>query len=239
MAILTRSGRAALAAAVKARSIHLALGAGNPAWDVSHVETKAFVLVGGADVLTLANAPVSGVTVANPNAVDGDPPYSVGTDYTVNASTGAVTRVDAGSGGTIPPGATVRVTYTRARDAEDPTATALLSEVGRRPVDEVYFVTPDPAGGIVVPTGRYAVTPNTTNHLFIRVRFDFTDAADATVREQALFVGTVTDPALPPGQKYFTPGEVTDPGILLLLQHSVPIVRQNSTRETFEFVVTF
>ena len=74
---------------------------------------------------------------------------------------------------------------------------------------------------------------------FIRVRFDFEDAARSVVREQGLFVGTKTDPSLPIGQKLFAPAQLTDPGILLVLQNSVPIVRQPSTRETFEFVVTF
>jgi hypothetical protein len=44
---------------------------------------------------------------------------------------------------------------------------------------------------------------------------------------------------LPVGQKFFVPSQVVEPGILLVLQNSVPIVRQPSTRETFEFVVTF
>ena len=59
------------------------------------------------------------------------------------------------------------------------------------------------------------------------------------MREQGLFVGTHTDPQLPVGQKFFVPSQVVEPGILLVLQNSVPIVRQPSTRETFEFVVTF
>jgi len=111
--------------------------------------------------------------------------------------------------------------------------------VGRRVVDEVHFVTADPEGEIVVPTGRYRLSVDPTNHLFIRVRFDFEDAATSVVREQGLFVGCATDPALPIGQKFFVPSQITDPGILLVLQNSVPIVRQPSTRETFEFVVTF
>ena len=110
---------------------------------------------------------------------------------------------------------------------------------GRRVVDEVHFVTADAQGEIVVPTGRYRLVTEPTNHLFIRVRFDFEDAATSVVREQGLFVGTQTDSALPIGQKFFIPAQITDPGILLVLQNSVPIVRQPSTRETFEFVVTF
>lgn len=161
MAILTTSGRAALAAAVQQQALHLAIGEGDPTWDSQH-----------------------------------------------------------------PP-------------AESTAQTALLREVGRRVVDEVYFVSPAADGEIVVPTGRFSISTDPTNNLFIRVRFDFEDAATSTIREQALFVGTMTKPDLPAGQKYFVPTDIVDPGILLVLENSVPIVRQPSTRETFEFVVTF
>jgi hypothetical protein len=160
MAILTNSGRAALAAAVKAQSLHLALGSGDPAWDA------------------------------------GD------------------------------------------RPPEDAAATTLLAEVGRRTVDEAAYVVADAAGTIIAPTGRYTLSAAPTNHLFIRVAFDMADAATATIREQGLFVGTVAAEGLPPGLRYFEPGQIADPGILLLLQRSVPIIRQPTTRETFEFVLT-
>ena len=65
------------------------------------------------------------------------------------------------------------------------------------------------------------------------------DQALRGIGRSFLFVGTQTDPVLPIGQKFFIPAQITDPGILLVLQNSVPIVRQPSTRETFEFVVTF
>ena len=57
--------------------------------------------------------------------------------------------------------------------------------------------------------------------------------------EQAVFVGTQVAAGLPPGQRLFVPSEIADPGVLLLIEHSPPIVRQASTRETFEFVLTF
>lgn len=245
MAILTRSGRAALAAAIKAQPLHIALGEGNPDWDT----TKSGAFTVTTDTVTLPHHPVSAVSVTSPDyspgvlGGDGNPVvpstgtlYAAGVDYTLDAAGGVITRLP---GGGLALGAAVRIGYRVDRPAEDPSSTALLAEVGRRLVEEAEFVTPDPDGGIVVPTGRYAVSATPTQHLFVRVRFDFADAAAATVREQALFVGSVTDPALPPGQRYFTPAEVEAPGILLLLQRSVPIVRQPSTRETFEFVVTF
>ncbi len=228
MAILTRSGRAALAAAVKAQALHIALGEGNPDWDTPKAGTFTF---SDQDRIDLPHAPVSGVSVKI-----GATTYAAGSDYTADGLTGRIARLPAGA---IPAGAGVNVAYTRLHPVENPNASGLLAEVGRRIVDEVEFVRPDAAGAIVVPTGRYAVSATPTNHLFVRVRFDFTDASTATIREQALIMGTVTDPTLPPGQQFFLPADLDDPGILLMLQHSVPIVRQPSTRETFEFVVTF
>ena len=43
-------------------------------------------------------------------------------------------------------------------------ATALVNEVGRRLVTQVQFVTEDPTGEIIVPTGRYAVSETPTRH---------------------------------------------------------------------------
>lgn len=228
MAILTTSGRAALAAAIKQRPLHLALGEGDASWDTTHDVTGTF---DAQNKLETGHAHISDVTVKS-----GETVYAMGADYSVNASTGTIIRA---ANGAIPELAEVSVNLLAGHPPEDTGMTALLREVGRRVVDEVHFVAPHPEGEVVVPTGRYSISVNPTNHLFVRVRFDFEDAATSTIREQAVFVDTVTDAELPMGQKYFVPTQVEDPGILLILQHSVPIVRQPSTRETFEFVVTF
>jgi hypothetical protein len=122
---------------------------------------------------------------------------------------------------------------------EDPTRTSLVNEVGRRVVDEVLFCVGDDDGELVTPTGRFTATATPTNNLFIRTLYDFTDAQDCTIREFGLFIETQTVGELPPGQKYFLPTDIVDPGILLLLEHSVPLIRTASTRESFSFVVTF
>lgn len=122
---------------------------------------------------------------------------------------------------------------------EDPTQTALIREVGRRIVDEVAYCIGDDEGELVTPTGRFSRSEIPTNNLYIKTMFDFTDAAEYTIRELGLFVGTFTDPELPEGQRYFLPTDIVDPGILLLLEHSVPLIRTAATRESFSFVVTF
>jgi hypothetical protein len=230
MAILTASGRAALASAIKQQTLHLALGEGDVLWDTHKEISTPFDEAG---VIELGISPISQVEV---RSLAGNTLYTLDTDYSVNAREGLIRRLPAS---TIPEQGDVTIKLKIEHPPEPIGQTTLLREVGRRVVDEVHFVAGDPEGEIVVPTGRYKLSSAPTNHLFIRVRFDFEDAATAIVREQGLFVGSTLDETLPVGQKFFAATQILEPGILLVLQNSVPIVRQPSTRETFEFVVTF
>ena len=230
MAILTASGRAALAAAIKEQTLYLALGEGDPLWDTIKAISTPFDEAG---VIELGFTHLADIRVTT---LDDQIEYLLDVDYSVNAREGVIRRLPDSS---IPEQGDVTAHFKVAHPPEPIGQTALLREVGRRVVDEVHFVAADPEGEIVVPTGRYRLVAEPTNHFFIRVRFDFEDAATSVVREQGLFVGTQTDPELALGQKFFIPAQITDAGILLVLQNSVPIVRQPSTRETFEFVVTF
>lgn len=160
MAILTNSGRIAMAASVKAQPIHLAWGFGSSAWD----------------------------TVPVPESID---------------------------------------------------ATALVAEIGRRKATYVNYCVPDAAGAIVVPTGKFTESISPTKHLYMRFGFDFTDAPTSTIRELAVMVGTLTNPALPIGQMYFVPADLMDVGRLLVVENIAKFDRSAAVRQTFEFVVTF
>lgn len=230
MAILTATGRAALAAAIKQQSLHLALGEGDPIWDTPQTQNATWDT---ADAINTGFQHIAELRVLSQDEVT---EYVRDVDYSVNAREGVVRWLV--NSATPKPNA-VKLLFKVSHPPEPIAQTGLLREVGRRVVNEVHFVAEDPAGEIVVPTGRYALSQAPTNHLFIRVRFDFEDAATAIVREQGLFVDTQTLADLPVGQLFFTPTQITEAGILLVLQNSVPIVRQPSTRETFEFVVTF
>lgn len=122
---------------------------------------------------------------------------------------------------------------------ENITSAALMAPVGYRKAAQVSFVVPDAAGSISLPTGRYEVSATQTNYLYLRFTLDFEDVSTATIRETGIFLDTVTDPALPAGQMFFLPGEVTEDGTLYLLEHVAAIIRTPATRETFEFVLTF
>ena len=117
-------------------------------------------------------------------------------------------------------------------------AVSLVTEAGRRAVFEKRFVSPDDNGDIVVPNGRFSFSDVPTKHVYFSFKMDFEDAADKIIREIAVYTNTVTDSALPPGQKYFLPADITEPGILLLLENITPVYRNAATRETFEFVAT-
>ena len=116
---------------------------------------------------------------------------------------------------------------------------SLMSPVGYRKAAQVSFVTPDAAGSISLPSGRYEMVGEQTNYLYLRFTLDFEDVSTATIRETGIFLDLVTDPALPAGQMFFLPSEVTDQGTLYLLEHVAAIIRTPATRETFEFVLTF
>jgi hypothetical protein len=122
---------------------------------------------------------------------------------------------------------------------EDITSAALAAPIGYRKAAQVSFVTPAAEGAIVLPSGRYDVSQEQTNNLYLRFTLDFENASTATIRETGVFLDTEVDPQLPSGQMFFEDQEVDDPGTLYLLEHVAAIIRTPATRETFEFVLTF
>lgn len=159
-AILTTSGRVAIATAIKARTAHLAWGSGDASW------------------------------------------------------------------GTPPP-------------APPANATALLAEIGRRKATLVEYCTPDIDGEISVTEGRYAVSVTPTNSLYFKFHFEFEEGVGSTIRETGIFLDTVLAAGVPSGQFYLTPAQVAQPGTMLVIERRAPIIREITTRQMFEFVVTF
>lgn len=159
-AILTTSGRIAIAAAIKARTAHLAWGSGDAAW------------------------------------------------------------------GNTPPAAPAN-------------STALLAEVARRKATLVDYCAPAVNGAISVPEGKFDISATPTNNLYFKFHFEFEEAVGSTIREQAIFLDTVLAAGVPSGQFYLTPAQVAQPGTLLVIERRAPIIREITTRQLFEFVVTF
>lgn len=124
-------------------------------------------------------------------------------------------------------------------EPENITDTTLVSEIGRRKASFVAYCVPDEEGDIEVPNGKFRTSATPTKYLYMRFSFDFSDAPASSIRELGVFVGTKVLDGLPPGQMYFVPAEIEDPGMLLMLEHIPRFDRSASVRQTFEFVVTF
>jgi len=227
MAILTQSGRAAIAASIKQQPIHLAWGTGDPTWESAYTVTRTFT----SNQIGLDHKPVKDVSITKD-----DTTFIAGTDYSVDSVMGVITRLPNGN---LEDNATVAISYTYATPPEPITANALLNEVGRRTADEVLFCVGDEDGDLITPTGRFKASSAPTNNLFLRFTFDFDNASNQIIRELGVMVGTLTNPDLPPGQRYFAPTDIDESGILLVLERTVPLIRTAATRETFSFVVTF
>ncbi|QEK90204.1 hypothetical protein [Wolbachia endosymbiont of Chrysomya megacephala] len=227
MSILTQSGRAAIAASIKEQPIHLAWGSGDANWESSHQVEKVFV----EDEIALDHHPIKDVKV-----FIGQTTYQPSVDYTVDSSTGLIKRTENSS---IPVSDKVTVQYTESTPPEPINSIKLLNELGRRTADEVLFCTGDENGELITPSGRFRPSNVPTNNLYLKFTFDFTNAANQVIRELGVMVGTKVKEELPIGQRYFEPKDIEDHGILLVLEHTVPLIRTSATRETFSFVVTF
>ncbi len=119
------------------------------------------------------------------------------------------------------------------------TAVALENEIGRRVATQVQYCTPSSSGEIEVPNGKFAISAEPTNFLFMRFTFAFLDAPSATIRELGVFVGTTIRSSVPSSQQYFVPADVQTPGRLLLLERIPKLDRSPDIRQQFEFVVQF
>lgn len=115
--------------------------------------------------------------------------------------------------------------------------TALVNEIGRRKASVVSYCIPDDQGDIVTLQGRFRETQEPAPFVFFRFAFDYSDAPTAEIRELAVFMGTTTDPELPPGQMYFEPADIVDPGTLMLLERIDRTPRSPNARVTFEQVL--
>ncbi|MFP3015456.1 MAG: hypothetical protein ACEY3B_04040 [Wolbachia sp.] len=228
MSVLTQSGRAAIAASIKEQPIHLAWGSGDSTWESSYKVEKTFTTGGKISL--------NHHTIKDVKVYIGQTTYQLSIDYTVDSSIGVIQRTENSS---IAAGSTVTLEYTQDTPSELITSATLLKEVGRRVVDEILFCTGDENGELITPSGRFRPSNVPTNNLYLKFTFDFTDAANQVIRELGVMVGTKVKEGLPIGQRYFEPKDVENPGILLVLEHTVPLIRTSATRETFSFVVTF
>ena len=87
MAILTASGRAALAAAIKQQTLHLALGEGDPLWDTTKAISTSFDEAG---VIELGFTHLADIRVTS---LDDQPESLLDVDSSAHAREGTARRL--------------------------------------------------------------------------------------------------------------------------------------------------
>lgn len=119
------------------------------------------------------------------------------------------------------------------------TATALVTEVGRRRCVTAEFVVPDDAGEIQTRDGNYSLSVTPTPNLYLRFNFDYADAATDTIREIGLFMDATVVPDTPTGDVYLPVASIATPGLLMVYESFAKIIRSDTVRHSFRFVLPF
>lgn len=226
MAVLKTGGRADIAAAYKAlasipHNFMVGFGPGVNWWGTQQSVLRAFA---ADDTIIIAeeHLPLTGVSLRR---ADGTEPYLLGVDYVADGTAGVITRNPAGQ---IAPEATVQISYTAPIPQPDLTSQTLVSETGRVSVGAVQYVTPfdeaDEASSFVMVDGaKYALVAGPSRALLFTAHLSATDGVGDPIREYALFSRCAVDPALPPGQSFFEPSQITDPGTLIVSRFRSPV----------------
>ena len=131
--------------------------------------------------------------------------------------------------------------WDEAKSPEDELSIRLVNEVGRKTLFRSLFVYPDDAGELVISEeSRYAISTSPTKYLYLEFDFDFRDGAGESIREIGIFMGGKIKEGLPPGQSYFTPADVIDPGTLLMLEHREKVLERTTSERCFiAYVIPF
>jgi hypothetical protein len=116
-------------------------------------------------------------------------------------------------------------------DSDD---TELENELGRRVVTQASYVDPDEDGEIEFPDANFSISTSPTRRIYLRTSFLKTEEPAAVIREVGLFMGTQTLSE----DDYLEPGDITDPGRMVILYRFAGITRSAARREVFEFVIT-
>lgn len=225
MAVLKTSGRADIAAAYKAlaaipNNFMIGFGSGEDWWGSQQQVVRSFVA--GAIALPAEHAPITGLAV---RSADGETLYQQAVDYAADLATGAITRI---VGGALDDDSAVQLTYLPTVPNPDLVAGGLAAETGRVSVSAIHFIVPfaeaDPGANFTIVDGvKYALVLEPSRMLLFLGHLPAADGAGAPIREYGIFSRCAVAAGLPPGQTYFEPGEIDDPGTLIIVKRRPPV----------------
>ncbi len=114
---------------------------------------------------------------------------------------------------------------------------ALHNELGRKAMTQVAYVTPDDAGDIVLSNQTYSISSAATRHLYCKCVFEAAEESSATIREIGIFMNSIPASGHE-SDAYLLPANVQTPGIMMLEDRFVGVIRTPTNRELFEYVMT-
>lgn len=228
------------------------LAAGNVAYVMTASNANGETIASAELDVTVAAAN-SEVTVSS-SSVAGATLYSLygrtpGGPYDLVTTGTTPTLVDTGATLTVqvPPtvNGTSQTPWTTTVPASPTTVAQLYEELCRRKALIKTYVKPDANGAYTTTTGKWSpslmpdgVTPLPSRYIYTYVGFDLTDVPTATLYQYAFFLGT-TPVAGQQNATFLVPAQVADPGTLLCIENIQPVIRNTTTRQVIETVLTF
>jgi len=208
-------------------NIFVAIGRGSTEWGDPQTKTLTFA----SNIVNVSDYPIEDVVVKNnTDSVT----YTETTDYSVDYSTGIITRVGSGIGATQQ----VHVTYTVSTDVLT-SESELHDEIGRKRCAFVGFVTPDVDGDIVTDSDTWALSSEPTNTVLFQATFLLEEGEDETIREFGVFSNVELDGGVSEGTNYVLLADVVDVGHMMLKQKTSAIVKNDVGELSRNFTITF
>lgn len=136
--------------------------------------------------------------------------------------------------GTMPDGQE----WTTNPPTEDPSSTALNSEVGRiKPIAKEYVYL-DNAGVLEIGGQKWTISIEPTKYIYFKFTFDQLQNSNDKIYQLGIFSDTVpVDGAA--SENYLLPTQITESGKMVMYENQVVLYRNTATRETYEYVITF
>lgn len=231
MSVMSNTGGAYLASLLFSETFWLAWGSGVSWWDSNQSEVFQFT----ANSKTLARAPISSVVI---KSLDDVTTYALTTDYTVNLTTGVLTRNPAGAMANT---TDYRAYYFAHRPTPLASASALNAALGLLETQNKQYVTPNNSTGLIV-TGageKWDNSGSPTPYIYLEAAFDFADEPSATIKELGVYIDSTFSGSPPPEQTYFPNAGISSIGQLLNIEYITPIVRSGSQNGVFKTVLRF
>jgi len=227
--ILTNLGKANLLQQWMANDIFLGVGSGSANWFTSRTASLTF-----ADDNTL-NVGFGYVDTVVVKSADDATTYSLTSDYTVNLTTGVITRAGSGS---IAHGATVHVSFNVNAPPSSPADTALVTPIGYKKITAKSFAELDDAGTVVVDTGTFNLVFTPTPNLYLSSVLGAGEFAGSTIREVGFFVGLTRATGVAGTVNLLLPNQVASPGVMLAIKRRTAQIHDGITEHAYQRVLS-